>query len=161
MRIIGIDPGSVRAGYGIIDFSLSAPSLVTADILDVKSSDKNLRLLDLERSFSRILDEFEPEIMGIEKLYFVKNVKTGMEVAQSRGVLILCALKRGIKIKEFTPLEVKSCLTGYGRADKKAVLKVVLQSLKIKEFKNHDDVSDALAIALITGYSKRFDSSRN
>lgn len=157
MIIIGIDPGSVRVGFGVVDFNSKTPKFIEADILDIKSLDKNQRLVDLEESFVKILDKYKPDVMGIEKIYFVKNVKTGIEVAQSRGVLIFSALKRGIKIKEFAPLEVKQYLTGYGKADKKGVLKVVKQTLNIGEFKKHDDVSDALAIALVTGYSLVFD----
>lgn len=93
---------------------------------------------------------------GVEKLYFVKNMKTALEVAQSRGIIMMCLQERKIPIKEFTPLEIKQGVCGYGTADKQAVTKMVRTILKIKNLNEPDDVYDALATALITGYSLNY-----
>jgi crossover junction endodeoxyribonuclease RuvC len=154
MIILGIDPGSTKAGYGIIDFSKNNPKFIDGGIILVYSKDKNLRLVELEKSFEKIFSLHKPEIVGIEKLYFVRNQKTGLEVAQSRGVLLLSIAKRKLPIYEFTPNEIKQGITGYGSADKKAVTKMVQKILNIK-VKQPDDVYDALAIALMAGYASK------
>jgi crossover junction endodeoxyribonuclease RuvC len=153
MIILGVDPGSTRAGYGIIDFSRTNPKYIGGGILSVESANKNQRLVELRNSFVPIIKKYSPKISGVEKLFFVKNMKTALEVAQSRGVLMLCIQEVGIPIKEFTPLEIKQGVCGYGKADKKAVIKMVKRILKIGDLHQPDDVYDALAIALMTGYS--------
>ena len=155
MIILGIDPGSTRAGYGIIDFSKNKSVYIDGGIVSVDSKDKNTRLVELERSFERIIKKYKPEVAGVERLYFVKNQKTGLEVAQSRGVLLLSVAKRGLPIFEFTPNEIKQGITGYGSADKIAVTKMVRQILKIGDIKQPDDAYDALAIALMAGYKNQ------
>ena len=152
MIILGIDPGSTRAGYGIIDFSKDNSKFIDGGIVLVSSKDKNRRLVELEESFEKIFKIHNPEIVGIERLYFVKNQKTGLEVAQSRGVLLLSVAKRNLPIYEFTPNEIKQGVTGYGSADKIAVTKMVQKILKIGDINQPDDVYDALAIALMAGY---------
>ena len=92
---------------------------------------------------------------GVEKLYFVKNMKTALEVAQSRGVIMMCIQEKKVPIKEFTPLEIKQGICGYGTADKEAVTKMVKRILKIKDLNEPDDTYDALAIALMAGYSEK------
>jgi crossover junction endodeoxyribonuclease RuvC len=155
MIILGVDPGSTRAGYGVIDFSRKQPKFIAGGILKVSSENKNQRLVELKNSFVPIIKKYSPDISGIERLYFVKNMKTALEVAQSRGVIIMCLQEGKIPIKEFTPLEIKQGICGYGRADKKAVEDMVRKILKIKDLKQPDDVYDALAIALMTGYSPK------
>ena len=155
MIILGIDPGSTRAGYGIIDFSKNKSVYIDGGIVSVDSKDKNTRLVELERYFERIIKKYKPEVAGVERLYFVKNQKTGLEVAQSRGVLLLSVAKRGLPIFEFTPNEIKQGITGYGSADKIAVTKMVRQILKIGDIKQPDDAYDALAIALMAGYKNQ------
>ncbi|MBP6855734.1 MAG: crossover junction endodeoxyribonuclease RuvC [Candidatus Pacebacteria bacterium] len=153
MIIIGIDPGSTRAGWGVISFTKRRAVFIAAGIVKVLSTNKNERLVDLEKSFEKIIKKYKPDHAGIEKLYFVKNQKTGLEVAQSRGVLTLIVAKNNIPINEFTPNEIKQGITGYGTADKKAVTKMVRMILKLDDLKQPDDVYDALATALITGYA--------
>lgn len=150
---MGVDPGSTRAGYGIIDFSNTNPKFIAGGILSVSSTDKSQRLVELRNSFVPIIKKYSPQVAGVEKLYFAKNMKTALEVAQSRGVIMLCIQEKSIAISEFTPLEVKQGVCGYGKADKQAVTKMVKQILKIGDLKEPDDVYDALAIALVTGYS--------
>ncbi len=152
MIILGIDPGSTRAGYGVIDFYKNKPVYIDGGIVSVDSKDKNIRLVELERSFEKIIKKHKPKLVGIERLYFVKNQKTGLEVAQSRGVLLLSVAKRGLPVFEFTPNEIKQGITGYGSADKVAVTKMVQQILKIGDINQPDDAYDALAIALMAGY---------
>ena len=156
MIILGIDPGSTRAGYGIIDFtehSLVGPRFIAAGLLKISSANKNQRLVELRNSFVPIIKKYTPDIAGVEKLYFVKNMKTALEVAQSRGVIMMCIQEKKIPIEEFTPLEIKQGVCGYGTADKKAVTIMVKKILKIDDLNEPDDVYDALGIALVTGYS--------
>ena len=157
MIILGIDPGSTRAGYGIIDFpnrsSGTNPKFIAGGILKVYSTDKSQRLVELRDSFIPIIKKYSPDVAGVEKLYFVKNMKTAMEVAQSRGIIMMCIQEKKIPIKEFTPLEIKQGVCGYGTADKQAITKMVQKLLKIGDLNEPDDVYDALAVALVTGYS--------
>ncbi len=158
MIILGIDPGSTRAGYGVVNFSQKGTGnheFIDGGIIQVFSKDKNQRLVELKNSLIPIIKKFSPDIAGIEKLYFVRNMKTALEVAQSRGVIIMCLQENKIPIEEFTPLEVKQGICGYGNADKIAVAKMVKNILKIKDSNQLDDVYDALAIALISGYSTK------
>ncbi|MFA5099128.1 MAG: crossover junction endodeoxyribonuclease RuvC [Candidatus Paceibacterota bacterium] len=152
MKILGIDPGSARIGYGLIEKSGSELKFLKAGILKIVSKDKCERLVDLEKSFSALLKKEKPDWVVMEKLYFVKNQKTGLEVAQSRGVLTLLITKSKIPLLEFTPLEIKQGVTGYGMADKKSVAKMVAKILKTDKINEYDDATDALAGA-ITGSS--------
>ncbi len=151
--VLGIDPGSTRAGYGVVVFDGHTPHYVTAGIVATKERDKNLILGDLDSSFKKLLKQTAPDIIGIEKLFFVKNTKTGLEVAQSRGVLILSCVQHNLPLYEFTPKEVKQMIAGDGGADKKAVEKMVRATLRIGDIQQPDDAYDALAIALATGYT--------
>lgn len=153
MIILGIDPGSTRIGYGLIKKEKGGLKFVRAGLLKITSKDKNQRLLDLERSFSRLLKKEKPDLVVLEKIYFLKNLKTALEVTQSRGVLTFIVVKHKIPLLEYTPLEIKSAITGYGLADKKAVAKMVTKILKINRIKGGDDAADALAAAITGGYS--------
>lgn len=156
MLILGIDPGSTRVGYGIIKKDGNEFSFVKSGLLKIISKNKNLRLLELEKSFRKLLEQHKPDIVALEKLFFVKNLKTGLEVAQARGVLTLLAVQRKIPILEYTPSEVKLNVAGYGSADKKAVAKMVVKILKLDEINGPDDISDALAIALTAANNYKF-----
>lgn len=156
MVILGIDPGSTRIGYGLIKKDKEGVELLRSGLLKISAADKNERLLDLEKSFSRLLKETKPDLAVLEKLYFVKNLKTGLEVAQSRGVLTLLIIKHKIPLLEYTPSEIKSGITGYGRADKKTILKIVAKILKIKKIRGGDDAADALAAAIIAASRPKF-----
>lgn len=155
MKILGIDPGSTRAGYGVIDFNKknNTAEYIDGGIISVSSKEENQRLLELKKSTEAVVKKHSPKMAGIEKLYFNKNVKTAIEVAQARGVLIVSIQDRQIPIYEFTPSEIKQGLTGYGSADKKSIEIMVKKILKIDDLKQPDDVYDALAIALVVGYS--------
>lgn len=155
MIILGVDPGSTRAGYGIINFDEKSQEVkyVAGGIIEVSSVNKNEQLVQLRNSLDKIIKKYNPKLSGIEKIYFNKNVKTAIEVAQARGVLIVCVQDKKIPIYEFTPSAIKQGLTGYGVADKKSVEKMVKRVLKIEDLHQPDDVYDALAVALVTGYS--------
>lgn len=155
MRILGIDPGSARMGYGVIEANGSSLKLLDSGLLKIKSSDKEERLLELADSFEKILEKEKPDLISIEKLYFVKNIKTGMDVAQSRGIIIFLAKKQKIPIVEYSPSEIKMNIAGNGNADKKAVAKMVKMTLKTDEIAGPDDVYDAIAIAVTAANHNR------
>lgn len=149
IKILGIDPGSRRIGYGIIKKSGATLTFVEASLLKIKSKDDFGALYETKKEIDKLIEKHQPEILAVEKLYFVKNQKTGMQVAHARGAIILAALEHGLLIKEYAPNEIKMKLTGYGFSDKKAVAKIVKLILKKPDLKVIDDVSDALGIAII------------
>lgn len=148
MIILGIDPGSARIGFGIISGTKKL-ELLDYGILKIKEKEPAKRLLEVSKELSKILKKYNPDVAGIEKIYFSKNVKTGIAVAQTRGAIILEIAKNGIPIKEFSPSEIKSAITGYGLADKKAVAKMAAKILNADKLTGFDDASDALAIAIM------------
>ncbi len=156
MKILGIDPGSTRAGYAVIEYESShkKPILITAGILHTQSANKNELLADLFTSCTHLIETHHPDIAGIETLRFAKNVSTGIEVAQSRGVLICTIVQHQIPLYEFSPLEIKQGMTGYGNADKHSITRAVQQTLDASLCAGQpDDVFDAIAIALVTAYA--------
>jgi len=163
MIILGIDPGTTRIGFGVISEE-SEPGkgktlkLINYGVIEGKSNEElSISICENCKKLSEIIKKYKPDIAGIEKIFFSKNVKTGIAVAQNRGALILELVKAGIKIKELSPSEIKSLVTGYGMADKKAVSKMASTILGMKEkLKGYDDASDAVAIAIATVFSKNF-----
>lgn len=155
MIILGIDPGSTRIGFGIISGNKNL-ELIDYGVIEVKRKETALLLEEIAKKISALIKKYKPALAGIEKIYFAKNVKTGIEVAQARGAIILEISKYQIPIKEFSPSEVKISVTNYGLADKKAVSKMVSKILNIKKLKGFDDASDALAIAITTAMHKEF-----
>ena len=156
MKILGIDPGSARAGYGLIEKQGRDLKLIKSGLLKISSKDKNMRLLELSKSFSSLLKKQRPDFVAIEKLFFMKNLKTALEVSQSRGVLILTATVQKIPIIELAPSEVKLNIAGLGNANKKLVADMVFKILKIKKLNILDDVSDAIAIAIVAANQIRW-----
>lgn len=154
MIVLGVDPGSVRVGYGLIEKKAAGLNFIEAGLLKISSMDKNQRLVELEGSFLKLLKKRRPDLIVLEKIYFVKNLKTAVEVAQSRGVLTLLAAKHKIPILEYSPLEIKAGVVGHGSADKKMVASAVAKILKIKNLKAVDDATDALAAAIIGAGSR-------
>lgn len=150
MIIVGFDPGLATLGYGVINKELKRkPEMVDYGII---STPKDLslpeRLLLIEKGVKQVIEKFKPDEIAIEELFFAKNVKTGIEVAHARGVLLLTATKECGKIFEYTPLQIKQALTGYGRADKPQMQKMVKTLLNLKSIPKPDDAADALAVAL-------------
>lgn len=153
MLILGIDPGSTRVGYGLIEKNKGKLTLIKGGLLKIVAEDKSERLLNLEKSFSQLIKKQKPDLAAMEKLFFVKNLKTGLEVAQSRGVLTLIISQRKIPLIEYTPSEIKMAVTGYGKADKKAVARMVMKILNVDKIGGPDDVSDALATAICAAHN--------
>ncbi|MEK7162945.1 MAG: crossover junction endodeoxyribonuclease RuvC [Patescibacteria group bacterium] len=149
MKILGIDPGSTRVGYGLIKKERNNLKFLKSGLLKISSDDKNQRLVELEKSFSELLKKEKPDLAILEKIYFIKNMKTALEVAQSRGVLTLLITKHKISLLEFAPLEIKQGVSGYGLADKKSVAMAVMKILNIKKINGGDDAADALAAAIV------------
>jgi crossover junction endodeoxyribonuclease RuvC len=150
MRIIGIDPGTGILGFGVIESDGQEHMLVDAGVIrtPVKEDDA-VRLKMIYDELSEIITETKPAEMAVEKLFFAQNVTTAMTVAQARGVVLLAAQQAGLKIAEYTPLQIKQSLTGYGRADKKQMQEMVRVLLGLKEVPQPDDCADALAAALM------------
>lgn len=147
MIILGIDPGTTKIGYAVLN-TMSEPRVLDCGLIGVQSKEKAERLAEIAKKIRIIISKWKADIMSIEKLFFFKNVKTAMEVAEARGSILLTAIEAGLKVYEYTPLEVKQRVTGFGRADKKQVEKMVRILTKIETPRLADDVTDAIAIAL-------------
>lgn len=151
MISLGIDPGTRRIGYGIVRCEGNASDFIAAGILTIKGTDDIAALYETKKGVDRLIKKYRPAVLGVEKLYFAKNQKTAIAVAQARGVILLSGREHKVRIKEYTPNEVKLGVTGYGFADKKAVLKMVRLILGKHDLAVIDDASDALALALMAG----------
>lgn len=149
MRILGIDPGTGILGFGVIDTARGKPQLIDAGVIrtPVKQAD-SLRLHTIFDELSQIIAATNPQIMSVEKLFFARNVTTAMSVAQARGVVLLCGQRAGLDLFEYTPMQIKQSITGYGRADKKQMQEMVRVLLGLQEVPKPDDAADALAAAL-------------
>jgi len=157
MIILGIDPGTAIVGYAII--SLKDNELVAIDYGCIKTSKKEIfskRLSQIYHGIDILIKKNKPDQIAIENIYFAKNVKTAMRVSEARGVAILAAAENKIEVVEFTPLQVKKALTGYGRASKNQIQQMVKIVFKLKKIPRPDDVADALAIALTCSQTKKF-----
>lgn len=149
MRIIGIDPGTAIVGYGIVDYKDGECTLVTSGSIQTdKNSDDASRLCEIEKDLATILEMYKPEAASVEKLFFFKNQKTIITVAQGRGVILATLAKFGIKIFEYTPLQIKMSITGYGKATKSDVAEMVKRLITYKVFPKLDDSADAIAMAV-------------
>ncbi len=149
MRIIGIDPGTGILGFGVIEVIKGKMKLVDAGVITTPAhTPHDERLEDIFDSLSDIISETKPDHMSIEKLFFAQNVTTAMTVAQARGVAMLAGRKGKMPIAEYTPLQIKQTLTGYGKADKKQVQEMVRLQLGLSEVPKPDDCADALAAAI-------------
>lgn len=151
MLIIGIDPGTEITGYGIARVRNKGQAVECMHygcIFTSREKTVGERLVVLETELIEILKAYTPDVMAVESLFFFKNLKTVMPVSQARGVILLAGAKQHIPIHEFTPLQVKMAITGYGKADKNQVQLMVKQLLKLKEIPKPDDAADALAVAV-------------
>lgn len=149
MRILGVDPGTSLIGYGIIDFdgknwqAVDFGDLKTG--INIKNADRVLEVFDF---FEKLIKKFQPDKVAIEALFFFKNAKTVIKVGEIKGVLMLAAAKNGVEVAEFTPLQVKQAVSGYGRADKKQIQRMVKIILGLETEPEPDDTADALALAI-------------
>ena len=149
MRILGIDPGTGLLGFGVIDVIKGKCTLVDAGVVRTPPHQPlDERLVDIFESLQQIIEETQPKIAVIEKLFFAQNVTTAISVSHARGVAMLAAKQGGLEIVEYTPLQIKQALTGYGRADKKQMQEMVRILLSLKEPPQPDDCADALAAAI-------------
>lgn len=148
MRILGIDPGTGIMGFGVVDTGRQ-PVMVDAGVIRTNAHQPEPeRLLIIFDALQEIVKANKPHMVSVEKLFFARNVTTAMTVAQARGVVLLVAQQHNLPIHEYTPMQIKQSLTGYGKADKKQMQEMVRIMLKLKEIPKPDDAADALAAAL-------------
>jgi crossover junction endodeoxyribonuclease RuvC len=156
MRIIGIDPGTGILGFGIIEVNKGQAELVDGGVIRTPAKeDDAIRLETIFDELTDIIAQTKPDIMSVEKLFFAQNVTTAMTVAQARGVVLLAGRQANLTIFEYTPLQIKQALTGYGRAEKKQIQEMVRVILKLKEVPKPDDCADALAAAITHSMTMR------
>lgn len=154
MRILGIDPGYAIVGYGVLEYDNIRFKVVNYGAITTDPETPfPERLLEIHTDMCSVLDMFKPDCMSIEKLYFNTNTTTGIDVAQARGVTMLAAAQRDIPIYEYTPLQVKVAVTGYGRAEKHQMQEMVKNILHLNAIPKPDDTADALAIAICHGHT--------
>jgi crossover junction endodeoxyribonuclease RuvC len=157
MRIIGIDPGIERVGIAVIEKITGKETYVFSECFKTSASFSHAERLSLIGSeIARVITEWKPEALAIEKLYFETNTKTAMAVAEARGVMLYEAARAQLPIHEYTPLEIKVAVTGYGKSDKHAVMDMVPRLIKLPTTKMIDDEVDAIAIALTCFAHERF-----
>lgn len=154
MRILGIDPGYAILGWGVLDVEGNHFRVVAYDsILTDKDTPMPRRLQELYIGLEEIIEKYKPEEASIEELYFNNNAKTAIMVGEARGVAVLACANGGLRINEYTPLQIKQALVGYGRADKKQVQQMVKTILNLDKVPKPDDTADALAAAICHGHS--------
>ena len=158
MIILGIDPGIATLGYGVIeqDERGNCRAIDCGVVVTPKEEGLPVRLAMLEEGMKKVLDKYHPDEVAMEELFFSKNITTGIAVAHARGVALLTCVKECGRLYEYTPMQIKQALTGYGRADKKQIQAVVTSMLRLKSVPKPDDAADALAIALCHAASSRF-----
>lgn len=154
MIILGIDPGIAKVGWGIINDHLSKQTVIDYGCFKTAAGlSLDERLGKIHKFVLALIDQFNPEVLAVEQLFFAANVKTGLTVAQARGVIILAAGEKERETISYTPLQIKQALTGYGRADKKQMEILVRSILKLTAPIKEDDTADALAVALTHAFS--------
>lgn len=161
MRILGIDPGYAIVGFGVVDYN--GRDFVPVEygaILTEAHTDFPQRLKAIAEDMDYICERFMPQCVSIEKLFFTNNQKTAIDVAQARGVTVLSVVRHGIDLFEYTPLQVKQSVVGYGRAEKKQVMDMTRRILKLEQIPKPDDAADALALAICHGHCSK-GSTRN
>ena len=157
MRVIGIDPGTGICGCGVVDcLPGKKPKMITTGVITTPAhTPLTERLVDIYDSLREIIDETKPDVMSIEKLFFARNITTAISVAHARGVVMLAGTQAKLPIYEYTPLQIKQTLTGYGRADKKQMQEMVRLHLNLKNIPKPDDAADALAAAITFSLMER------
>ena len=149
MIILGIDPGYAIVGYGILEYSNNHFTIIHYGAVTTPAGMQfNRRLQIIYDELDVLISKYKPEVMAIEKLFYNTNAKTVIDVAQARGVIVLAAQKHGLEIAEYTPLQVKQSVVGYGRAEKKQVQEMMRMMLKLEKVPKPDDTADALAMAI-------------
>lgn len=148
MIILGIDPGIGRTGWAVVELD-NDPQLIKYGCIETSKSDPNLdRLKQLYEDLNKLIKTHQPEVMAVEKLFFNTNVTTAIQVGEARGVIKLAAILNNLKLTEFTPLQIKMTVAGYGRATKKQVQEMIKTLLNLEKIPRPDDAADAVAVAL-------------
>jgi len=156
MIVLGIDPGTAMLGYGIVERSGSRLRMVDVGCLETSASDTlPARLLQIHRVVTDLIELHRPDILAVERLFFSKNAQTAFAVGQARGVVLLAGAAAGLPVREATPNEVKTAVTGYGAADKEQVGRMVATVLVLKAVPRPDDAADALAVAIWASNAER------
>ena len=151
MLALGIDPGTAICGYGLVDMQGSRLKAVSyGAILTNPKMRPQDRLLKIHTELTEIIRKYKPDVMGVEQLFFNRNVTTAIPVGQARGIVLLTAAQNGIELVERTPLQIKQSVVGYGRASKEQIIYMVTKILHLPEPPKPDDVADALAVAICT-----------
>ncbi|CAH0119107.1 MULTISPECIES: crossover junction endodeoxyribonuclease RuvC [unclassified Paenibacillus] len=154
MRILGIDPGIAIVGFGFIDKAGSKLTPVQYGSIQTEAhTPLEERLLQVYEATLQLIDKYKPDTVAMEKLFFNRNVTTAFTVGQARGVMILAAVQRGLSVAEYTPLQVKQAVVGYGKAEKRQVQEMVKMFLRLQAVPKPDDVADALAVAVCHAHS--------
>ncbi len=154
MIIVGIDPGFAITGYGVLDYVGNKFRLLDVGVITTEASlELSDRLLVLNDGLDALIAKYRPDAMAVEELFFNTNVKTAIKVGHGRGVALLSAAKAGVKVYEYTPLQVKQSVVGYGRAKKEQVQQMVKVLLNLEKIPKPDDAADALAIAICHAHS--------
>ncbi|MBU1992540.1 MAG: crossover junction endodeoxyribonuclease RuvC [Patescibacteria group bacterium] len=149
MKIIGIDPGTRTTGFGVIEIERDHISLLDYGCIKTEAGlDAHVRLSQIGSDLEKLIKKWRPDEAAVEELFFAKNVKTAMSVAQARGVVLEKLNRKGVRISEYKPSEIKEIVCGNGRADKKALQKMVQLLLKLNRIPKPDDAADAIAAAL-------------
>lgn len=157
MRILGVDPGFAITGYSIIDYIGNKFKLIDSGAILTKAGESfPLRLSKIYTDLGQIIDEYNPDAVSVEELFFNNNVKTAINVAQARGIVLVVGCQKNIPTFEYTPLQVKQAVVGYGRADKIQVQKMVQTILKVDKLPKLDDITDSMAIAICHAHSAKF-----
>lgn len=162
MIIMGIDPGIAIVGYGVLHYDGYRFAPVAYGAVTTPAGEKLTdRLRDIYESLAELIEKYKPDAFAVEELFFNTNVTTGIAVAHGRGVCLLTAAIFNVSVFEYTPLQVKQALCGYGRADKKQVQRMVTSQLGLAAVPKPDDVADALAIAMCHGYTAKYHQMTN
>lgn len=156
MIVLGIDPGYATVGYGVIESESGKNRAIDYGVVTTPKTDSlPKRLAAISESFNELMDKYKPDAVAIEELFFYTNQKTAILVAEARGALLLTVYGRYGELYEYTPLQIKQAVTGYGRADKKQIQQMVMRLLRLKEMPKPDDAADALAVALTHARTNR------
>ena len=157
MYILGIDPGFGRVGYGIIEYRNNKYRPVEYGSITTPAGEKlSSRLKQINEELEEIISRYNIDAASVESLFFNTNITTGIQVAEARGVIMYVLESNNIPIAEYTPLQVKQALVGYGRADKRQIMDMVKRILKLEKMPKLDDTADALAIAICHSYSYKY-----
>lgn len=153
MLILGVDPGLATVGYALVRMEGNNFTLLDASTITTESDLEDVKRLEIIRQeLKNIIEEYEPSQLAVEELFFNRNVKTAIRVGQARGVILLCGARDDLEVAEYTPLQVKQAVVGYGRARKQQVQEMVKAMLNLQEVLRPDDAADAAAVAICHGH---------